>query len=223
MLHQSTLDFLTQLKENNNRDWFIANKKVYEQAKTDFVVFVEKLIAEMEKFDPSLIDLEAKKCLFRINRDVRFSKDKSPYKINFSAVMSAKGKNIQGSCYYLHLQPGASFVAGGYWMPEPEHLKAIRQEIDYRSADFKKIITDKEFVSVYGTLSEEEKLKNAPKEYTKDHPEIELLKLKSFTASSKLNDSLFFSTDPAIKLAQAFKVLQPFNQFLDQAIAEVHQ
>lgn len=219
MVQQGTFEFLRQLKENNNRDWFLSQKKVYETAKEDFIQLVEEVIKELAKFDPTVKDLEAKKCLFRINRDVRFSKDKSPYKINFSAVFGKEGKNTDGACYYLHLQPGGCFVAGGYWMPSPNHLKAIRQEIDYNAEVFNKIVVSKDFVATYGKLSEEEKLKTAPKEYSKDHPQIEFLKLKSFTVSHQMQDKQFFTATIAKEIAAAFQVLMPLKLFIEEAVA----
>lgn len=219
-MKKESLDFLKVLKENNNRDWFLANKKVYEAAKADFTAFVTELLSEMSKFDPSLSGVEAKSCLFRINRDVRFSKDKSPYKINMSAVMARGGKNMQAPGMYVHFQPGGCFVAGGYWMPQPEHLKAIRQEIDYNAEAFKQILQEKEFVQLYKGLEEEEgaKLKTSPKEYSKDHPEIELLKFKSYVVSAPVADNVFLETSAAKEVAQLFKVMMPFKVFLEQAV-----
>lgn len=218
MIAKETFTFLSELKENNNRDWFLANKKAYEAAKENFIAYVGALITEVAKFDPSVAGLNPKKCLFRINRDVRFSKDKSPYKINLSAVLGSEGKNTPGPCYYLHLQPGSCFAAGGYWMPNPEHLKAIRQEIDYQSEAFRKLVEAPAFKENFGSFNEEDKLKTAPKEYSKDHPDIEFLKLKSFTVSRKLPDKLFAGQDGVKEVAKTFEALLPIKTFLEAAV-----
>lgn len=143
MLQQNTLTFLSNLKKNNHKDWFEKNRNHYEDAKNNFLAFVTEVIALVEKIDPSIVGLEAKKCVFRINRDVRFSKDKSPYKTNMGASISKGGKKIQCAGYYFHLEPNNTFIAGGLWMPPAEQLQKLRQEIDYNFDEFKKIITKK--------------------------------------------------------------------------------
>lgn len=220
MLEQATLNFLEELKKNNNRDWFAANKKTYDTARANFITLVEELIPMLGAFDSAIKELEAKNCLFRIYRDVRFAADKSPYKINFSAVFAGGGKNKPGPCYYLHLQPGGCFVAGGYWMPEAEHLKAIRQEIDYNGEELKKIINSTGFVKAFGKLNEEDKLKTAPKGYSSDHADIELLKLKSFTVSSAIDDKKFLEKGIAESVTTIWKELLPLNRFIEGAIGK---
>src|SRR6476659_4928251 len=145
MLQSSTLKFLKDLKKNNNRPWFEAHRKQYETAKEDFLSFAEKLIAGIAVFDPPIAQLKAKDCTFRINRDVRFSKDKSPYKNNIAGYFNRNGKKGNGAGYYLHVEPGKSFAAGGMWQPEPNELAKIRQEIDYSFDDWTKVIGNTAF------------------------------------------------------------------------------
>src|SRR4026207_2423805 len=148
MLQSSTLKFLKDLKKNNNKPWFDANRERYEEAKADFANFIQQVIDVHSKKDKTLASLKAKDCMFRINRDVRFSKDKSPYKTNFGASINKGGKKAFGSAgYYFHLEPGGSFTGGGLYGPAPEELKKTRQEIDYNFTDFKKIIHSKKFRS----------------------------------------------------------------------------
>ena len=153
MLQISTVKFLKDLKKHNNKPWFDANRKIYEAAKADYLNFIQKVIDSHGKNDPEIRNIVAKDCLFRINRDVRFSKDKSPYKTNFGASINKGGKqSVSTAGYYFHLQPGESFTGGGIWMPEKENLQKIRQEVDYNLDDFKKIISGKKFKTVFGEL-----------------------------------------------------------------------
>ncbi len=220
MLSTSTPRFLKSLKKNNNREWFEANKKEFLSAKAEFETFVDALIMKIGKHDPSVADKQAKNCIFRIYRDVRFSKDKSPYKNHFGAyITSAQSKSEVSSKagYYIHLEPGGAFLAGGAYTPEAPWLKAIRQEIDYNTAEFKKILNSASFKKYFGKM-EGEQLVNAPKEYPKDHPEIGLLKHKSFLAVHQLDDKMLTSEQFLNHAAAAFKAMQPFNQFLNRAM-----
>ncbi len=219
MIEKSTLDFLSKLKQNNNRDWFLEHKAEYENAKSNFVEFVQQLIQEVAKFDSSVKGLDAKKCVFRINRDIRFSTDKSPYKSNMGASFSAGGKNSTNPGYYIHIEGNKSFLAAGKWMPDPTMLSAIRQEIDYNTKEFKKIITAKEFVSFFGELSKDDKLKTAPKGYPKDHPELELLKLKSFIAVHSFNQKEVLSKSFLGDCVKGCKLVYPLTKFLSRAIS----
>lgn len=219
MLQKSTLKFLKDLKANNNRDWFMANKQVYEAAHADALQLIDKLIAAAGKFDEGIKGLDPKKCIMRIYRDIRFSKDKTPYKTNFGIWLSAKGKNADYPGYYLHIQPGNSFIAGGYWMPPPDHLKAIRQEIDYNQEEFQGILKERNFKKYFDGIDSEEKLSTTPKGYAKDHPAIEFLKMKSFTVSSFLEDKQLTDQELVDHIAKAWKALMPVNRFLQRAIS----
>lgn len=217
MIQKSTFEFLSKLKKNNNKEWFDRNRPEYEIAKTNHKEFIQELIHSIGKFDPAVKTLEPKNCIFRINRDIRFSNDKTPYKINMGASIAPGGKKSITAGYYLHLQPGGSFVAGGMWQPPAPELNAIRQEIDYNTPEFKKIINNKEFKKHFGSLSEEDKVKTAPKGYDKSHPEIEFLKLKSFLMVRDLTDKEVLSKDFLKHSAELFKAMQPMIMFLRKA------
>jgi uncharacterized protein (TIGR02453 family) len=221
MLQPSTIKFLKDLKKNNNKPWFDKNRKVYESAKADFAAFIQAVIDLHSKKDPSIKNLLAKDCMFRINRDIRFSKDKSPYKSNFGASINTGGRKAMNSAgYYFHLEPGNCFAGGGIYMPMPDELKKVRQEIDYNFADFKKIINSKKFKSVYGDLdkSAEFTLSRVPKGYLPDNPAAEYLKLKSYIAMIKVKDTDLTSKTLAIKTVAAFESLQPLIEFINEAI-----
>lgn len=217
MIQQSTLQFLKNLRKNNNKEWFDANRDSYEVAKANFKEFVDKLIEGLSKFDPAVKNLESKNCVFRINRDIRFSADKTPYKKNLSALISPGGKKSFAAGYYVHIEPGASFLAGGMWQPEPVHLNAIRQEIDYNADEFKKILNAKAFKTYFGSLSDEDKLKTVPKGYDKTHPQIELLKHKSFIVSHEIADKTIVSKDFLKESSKIFNAMHPLNAFLRRA------
>ena len=218
MLETTTIDFLKNLKKNNNKAWFDENRSKYEASKTDFTSLVAQVIKDLSKMDIRYESLEAKKCIFRLNRDVRFSKNKSPYKTNFGASFSIGGKKSGNAGFYFHIEPENNFIGGGIWMPEADTLKKIRQEIDYNFKDFEKIITTKDFIKYYQKLSEDEKLKNPPKGYDKENIAIEYLKLKSFVVGAQLNDNDLIKKDLSKKIHEHFKVLMPFIQFLNQAL-----
>ena len=217
MINKTTLEFLAQLSKNNNKEWFDKNRPTYEIAKTNFKEFVDELILNVSKFFPSIKDLLAKDCIFRIYRDVRFSKNKDPYKNNFGAILAPGGKKSLSAGYYFQLQPTASFVAGGMWQPPSPQINAIRQEIDYNANEFKKIISNKKFKEYFGELPNEDKLKSVPKGYDKSHPEIELLKHKSFIVVHNLKDKDVLSRDLIKDITATFKVMHPFNSFLRRA------
>lgn len=215
---KNTLTYLNKLSKNNNKAWFDENKKEYDAAKKEFIALVDTLIKNISKFDPEMAGLEASKTVFRINRDIRFSKDKTPYKTNFGASINPGGRNNFTSGYYLHVQPGGkSFLAGGCYMPEPAQLHAIRQEIDYNTAEFKKIIGNKDFISYFKKLEEEDMLKTAPKGFEKDNPNLPLLKYKSYVVSHDLTDKQLISPDFTAHCAKVYKAMLPLNKFLRRA------
>lgn len=220
MLQQSTLKFLKDLKKNNNKPWFDAHRKEYESAKEDFSSFVQAVIDKHGKKDKTISQLKAKDCIFRINRDVRFSKDKSPYKTNMGAYINSGGKKSIFGGYYFHCEPGQSFVGGGLWMPMPPELNKVRQEIDYNLNDFKKILSSKKFKSVYKDLSRSEEyvLSRVPKGYEPTNPAADYLKMKSFVALTNLKDSVLTSKNLINKTVEAFEALQPLVEFINEAI-----
>jgi uncharacterized protein (TIGR02453 family) len=218
-ISDNIIGFLTNLKNNNNKEWFTENKKIYEKAKADFEVFVEELFCQIAVFDPSISHHKPKDCIFRIYRDVRFSKDKSPYKTHFGAHITpaAKKSDIHTrSGYYVHIEPGNnSMLAGGAYLPQGEWLKNIRQEIDYNGHELVKILESNEFKMVFGQI-EGEKLVKVPKGFEPESPYAELLKLKSFLATHKVKDSDLKSDGFSIKAAEVFKVLKPLGDFLNR-------
>ena len=220
MLQPATIKFLKDLKKNNQRDWFEANRKQYETAKIDFATHVQNVIDEFGKKDEAIASLKAKDCVFRINRDVRFSKDKSPYKSNMGASFIKGGKKSVLSGYYFHCEPGNSFVGGGLWMPEVEGLKKLRQEIDYNFDEFKKIIGSKKFIATYKELSDSEgtRLSRPPKGYEAENPAIEYIKLKSFVAMTPVTDAELTDKKLVKKITEAFETLQPFIAFVNRAL-----
>ncbi|AWH83634.1 TIGR02453 family protein [Flavobacterium album] len=218
MIAKESLQFLEDLKNNNHRDWFQANQKRYDAYKKEYKQLAEAFIAEMSKGDSTLSHLEAKNCMFRINRDIRFSKDKSPYKTNMGIWMSAGNKSFNLAGYYIHIEKGASFIAAGLHQPEALELKKIRREIDGFYEDLEAIVNDPEFKKVYGGLDRENILKTTPKDYEKDNPAIEFLKLKSFTATAKLSDKDIEDKDFVKKTAKKLLVLQPFVEFINRAL-----
>jgi uncharacterized protein (TIGR02453 family) len=212
------LAFLTQLRDNNNREWFEANRKTYEKTRDTFHTFVGDLLKEMVSIDPELARLETKNCIFRIFRDVRFSKDKTPYKKNYSAYFSPDGKQSLKAGYYLHIEPdGKSMLAGGMYMPPAEQLKKIRQEIDYNGAAFREIIEAPAFKKQFGWLTGE-KLKTMPKGYSADHPDGELLKHKDFTVVHYVSDTQVATKDFIPYIKDVWQTMKPFNHFLNTAI-----
>jgi uncharacterized protein (TIGR02453 family) len=221
MLQASTLKFLKDLKKNNNKPWFDAHRKEYETAKNDFTGFVQTVIDKHSKNDLTIKSIVAKDCMFRINRDVRFSKDKSPYKTNMGAYINRGGKKSLFGGYYFHCEPGQSFVGGGLWMPMPPELNKVRQEIDYNFEVFKKIITSKKFKSVYKDLSKDTEyvLSRVPKGYEPTNPAAEYLKMKSFVSLTSLKDSDLTSKDLVKKTTTAFEALQPLIEFINESLS----
>jgi uncharacterized protein (TIGR02453 family) len=208
---QATIRFLEDLRFNNNREWFNDNRKAYESARGA----VEGLVADvMSQFAgvENLGKTTVKDCIFRINRDVRFSKDKSPYKINFGALIGNGGKKSTGRSYYINIEPGDSFIAGGVYDPSPELLKRIRAEMAENTKAFRKIIDNPEFVKTFGEIHGDS-LKTAPKGYAADHPAIDLLKRKQFLALHYLSDDDLTRDDLAAHIVGVCRVLKPFEAY----------
>ena len=213
---QPVLSFLNELEKNNNREWFNENRGQYENAKKEFEVLINSIIPGIYKFDPSIGTPDTKKSIFRIFRDVRFSKDKSPYKTNFGSFIAKGGRKGGYAGYYLHIQPGNSFVGGGMYRPPSDTLKAVRSEILYHADEFKEIIQDKIFKKYFEHV-EGEKLKRPPKGFPADFPDIELLKLKSYVALNRLGDKQIVLDGFEQYALKAFEVMHPFNRFLNRS------
>lgn len=220
MLQAETLHFLTQLRDNNNKGWFDNHRKDYERAKADVLALLTNVLRGLEAADPALAaaGLDVKSCLFRQNRDLRLSADKSPYKTNFAAWFNVGGKKSPSAGYYLNLEPGNSFVAGGVYTPESAVLATIRQEIDYNLPGFEAMLSEPTFKTYFGGLSREDALSSPPKGYKADNPAIEYLKLKSFTATSALADTMVTSPELTDTVVEAYRGLQPLVTFLNRAL-----
>lgn len=218
MIKAETFDFLNKLVENNNRDWFLDHKGLYEAARENVIGFAQKVLQSLAKADHQVnADTDPKKCVMRIYRDVRFSKDKTPYKNNFG-INFKTGNGTAELGYYIHIQPGKSFTGGGYWMPQADHLKAIRQEIDYNGAALNAIVTDASFIDDFSVFDQQDQLKNNPKGYEADHPYINLLKLKSFAAMRPLTDEDLMKKSSEETVVKYLNKIQPLNNFLKQAL-----
>lgn len=213
-MQSSTLQFLKNLGKNDNREWFNENKTKYQEAQQDVVSFVEKLIEEMITFDEEVGKVDAKKSLFRIYRDTRFSKDKSPYKTNFGASLGM-GKGSQKAGYYLHIEPGKSFLGGGIYMPEPSVLKAIRKEISAFGDEFQTILEKDDFRNYFRGLSVEDKLKNVPQGFEKDDKMAEYLKLKHFIVTHPVSDEQLLSENAPKEIANVYRAMKPLVDFLN--------
>ncbi|MCK9204012.1 MAG: DUF2461 domain-containing protein [Bacteroidales bacterium] len=217
-MKKNVLGFLEQLKENNDRPWFHQHKNLYDDAKTEVESFINSILPDLAKYDQAIRFVEAKDCMFRIFRDMRFSRDKSPYKVNMGAWIASSGRKSAGPGYYIHLQPGESFLSAGVYNPEPEALRKIRKEIYYNIAEFRKILEDKKLRKFCDGLDEMEKTKLPPKGFPKDFPEIGLLKYKHYLVSYPLQDS-WINQDDFNKLAlKFFQAAQPLTCFLHRAL-----
>jgi uncharacterized protein (TIGR02453 family) len=215
-IKKSTLDFLNKLKNNNNREWFIKNKEIYSEAKENVESVIQEIINKIIDFDPIMKGLEVKNCLYRINRDIRFSNDKSPYKSHFGAFIVRGGKKNgdKFAGYYIHIEPGNNIIAGGAYAPQTPWLTSIREKIDTEPDRFIKIISEKKFIKYFGKL-DGEKLKKAPKGYPSDHPHIELLKFKSYLVVNEVTDDFVISKDYFEHVIYVLKAMKPLNDFLN--------
>ena len=214
---QEVLNFLSELRLNNNKEWFDQNRDRYEESRKKVLFLTELVIHEVSKFDPEIGSLTAKDCVFRIFRDVRFSHDKTPYKINMGSFIARGGRKSMGAGYYLHIEPGGSFVGGGSYCPPADSLKALRTEIFDHPDEFKKLIYSDSFRRTYPEMYDD-KLKTPPKGFPKDFPDIDLLKYKSYAFTSRIDDSVVAGDAYVGKIIDAFKELAPVNRFLNTAI-----
>jgi uncharacterized protein (TIGR02453 family) len=219
MIQTSTLNFLKQLEQNNNREWFQANKRSFEAAQDNVTALAGYLIGEIGKFDPAVASLEPKSCVFRIYRDIRFSKDKSPYKTNLGAYISPGGRKSMQPGYYIHIQPGQCFIAAGKHMPDASELLKIRTTIETDPKAFKKIVEKRSFVENFGELHGE-RLSRPPKGFGEDSPVVEYLKLKSYTVVRDYrNNKLITSSDFPKAMVKDFKAMFPLVDYLRRALA----
>lgn len=222
MLEPQTLKFLAALKKNNNKTWFDAHRAQYEAAKIDFGNFIQLVINDLQRIDTTIAGTVSKDCLFRINRDIRFSNDKTPYKSNMGASIKKGGRKSLFAGYYFHLEPGASFIGGGLWMPDAAGLKALRQEVDYNWDEFQSILTTPPFKKTFGDLynGADQSLVTAPKGYEKENPAMRYLKLKSFIAETHLEDEELTKATLHKKTVAACKALLPLLSFINRTVPE---
>lgn len=216
-IDKSTLTFLSDLRKHNDREWFLANRNRYIEAKSNYEVFVQSVIDEIIRFDPVLKGLEAKTCTYRINRDIRFSNDKTIYKTYMGAFIVKGGKKNgdRYAGYYVHVEPGNnSMIAGGAYVPPMPWLTAIRNKIDEQGGKFKKILNDRDLKNYFGEI-EGEKLKSAPKGFPRDHPDIELLKMKSYLVSRMISDKEITSNGILSHIIKGCRAMKPLNDFLN--------
>lgn len=213
------LKFLKQLKRNNTRDWFGKHKSEYEDfLKFPMQSFIAELQAPMLKIAPE-IEVNPKRGMFRIHRDTRFSKDKTPYKTHVAAAFQLKGKWENSAGYYVHIEPGTIYVGGGIYMPSTDQLKRIRKAVAERSGEFLSIVGGRIFKKEFGTL-EGNKLQRAPLGYPTDHPMVEWLKHKSFYAGVTWNEKECLSPNFVDRVVRVYKDLLPLVRFLNEALGE---
>ena len=218
MLTKETLSFLKNLDKNNNREWFQIHKSEFESAKANLAALTGYLIGKISRFDPDVAGLLPDACVFRIYRDIRFSKNKDPYKNNMGAYIAPGGRKSMAPGYYLHIQPGNSFVAGGAYHPGAPELLKVRNAIVNKTDEFLKIVNGKKYREVFGEMHGE-RLKTAPKGFPADHKAVEYLKLKDFIAYHELFDDKFLvSREFPDYVVNTFKQMYPLNQFLRKAL-----
>ncbi len=219
---EDIINFLKELNENNNREWFAENKSLYENVKLKFEEISRLLISEIAIFDDDIKNVDVKDCVFRIYRDIRFSPDKTPYKTHFGVyIASAGGRKSQRGGYYLHLDPAGSFISVGVWCPPANILKALRQSVYDNIEELNEIRNNAAFNTYFNTFYEEDKLKNVPAGFPRDFPEAELLKLKHYMVDYKLDDKIMNAPDFVLQLAQIARAGYPLNKFLNYTVDEV--
>jgi uncharacterized protein (TIGR02453 family) len=203
-----TFNFLQLIQKNNNRAWFLENKALYDSIIKENKHFFEQIFTDFQQYD-HLTNFH----VFRIYKDVRFSKDKTPYKTNFGASFVRSKPMLRGG-YYVHLEPGNSFVGGGFWNPEPIDLFRIRKEFEYDDSEIRKITSDKDFIKFFGELQGEDAVKTAPKGFDKNHPAIDLIKKKQFVVMRKFSDEAVFSADFQKEIIATFLAMRPFLDYM---------
>ncbi|WP_394991351.1 DUF2461 domain-containing protein [Emticicia sp.] len=222
MLTQHTLQFLTNLSQNNNREWFNANRNDYEKTKVEFEALCQDVLTGVAQFQDNLLNTKVKDCIFRINRDVRFAKDKSPYKKNISAAFGQGRRHSEKVDFYLHVQPHETFLGGGMWAPTTSQLASFRQEIDYNPQHIKGIIENKDFREYYNEISGE-RVKKMPKGYAIDHPEIELLKYKQLFFIHRYSDEEVLGKNFAQEIINGCQILKPYLDYINHLFFETER
>lgn len=221
MDYKLAFEFLSNLAANNNKDWFDDNRKLYQELKKQFEEEVQRFIEVIASIDPDVSTCQAKKSIFRLFRDVRFSKNKEPYKTNFGAAIAKNGRKSGHAGYYFHLKPnGESMIGGGMYCPEASILHKVRQEIDYNGEEINTILSNPTFKKYFENLWNGDRLKTKPKGYDIDHENIELLKNKSFVAMRNFNDEEILNLDVVALVKNSAQTIYPLNQFLNRALLD---
>ncbi|MFT3979357.1 MAG: DUF2461 domain-containing protein [Ferruginibacter sp.] len=219
MITKNILRFLSSIKKNNNKAWLDANRSLYDTSKEEFTAEVAEILKGIATFDNAYSNLTPKDCMFRLNRDIRFSKEKHPYKTNYAAYFNPAGKKGEGAGYYFHLEPGKSFAAAGLWQPPTGHLANIRQEIDYNLAEWRKIVSNKKFREIFNQgFDKSESLVRAPKGYEENNPGIEFLKMKSFIVSRSFTDEELQDKNFSRQLVKTFESAKPLVDFINRSM-----
>jgi len=218
MITKATLSFLTDLKKHNNREWFAANRKRYDAARDEFIQLVDALIAGVAHVEPRVLELEPTDCIFRINRDARFSKDKSPYKTHLGAFITDRGRKVARAGYYIHLEPGDCMIAGGLYMPPAPEIQAIRNALLDDAPALRAIIGKKAFITAFGKELPGARLKTAPRDVPKDHPELDLLRLKSYEIYHGIPDRMVLSSKFAKTATKYFVTMHDYVAWLNHAL-----
>ncbi len=223
MFQKNIIPFLTELHNNNNREWFTQNKPWYQQAHSDFKLFIDDLIPHMAQTEPMLSGLMAKDCVYRIYRDVRFSKDKTPYKTHFGANIVVGGRKSNKAGFYVHIEPtGTSIAGGGIYMPQPAVLKALRTEFYHVPEELIEILEAPEFKKYFKSLWADNMLKLAPKGFPKDFEHIGLLKYKSYVAVGELSKNDLTHNNLLVKIIEMHKALYPLNRLINTIIDDAN-
>ncbi|WP_029985485.1 DUF2461 domain-containing protein [Pedobacter jeongneungensis] len=215
-IYRSNIDFLEQLKKNNNREWFNERKTEFLAEQANIENFASVLLTELNLHDV-IETLSGKKSLYRIYRDTRFSTDKTPYKTHWSGSFKRAGKSRRGG-YYFHIEKGNTFVGGGFWGPSPADLKLIRDDVAFDAQPLRNILGDKNFISSFGSLAGEQ-LKTTPKGFEADHPDIDLLRFKQFLLVKKFDDETVLSDNFVQQMGQAFKDMRPFFDYMSSVLS----
>jgi uncharacterized protein (TIGR02453 family) len=215
VIKQESIDFLTELSQNNNREWFNNHKEKYLEAHANIVAFADALLIEMNKHD-HIETSSGKKSVFRIYKDARFSKNKTPYNTHWSGSFKRATKKLRGG-YYFRIEPGNSFLAGGFWGPEPNDMKRIRQDIDANYTDWRNLLADKTLTDNFGKLIGA-KVSSSPRGYAKDHPAIDLLRYKQFILKYPFTDEQVTSRDFLFNANDAFKKMRTFLDFMSDVL-----
>ncbi len=221
MIEQTSLNFLTDLKNNNSKEWFEQNRVLYEAYKDDIIQFTEQLLLELSKIDPAIsnANLIPKKCLTRVNRDLRFSKDKTPYKNYILIVFNKNAPHGNTAGYFLHIEPGNCMVGGGVWQTTPEYLKKIREEISYSFEEINGIITSEQFKKTFpSSIQGQNSKKKFTDFYEKGEPVVELLKMKGFCTKEIISNEVLTNKDAVKNIINYFETTKPLINYLNKAI-----